>query len=202
MVLRHCARDHAVAFGWGVAEATVFFVVPDAWTSYLALRRPGRGFATTASATAGALLGGSLVHGWAARTPPERSADLARRIPAISVAMVTKVDRQMSEHGLPALMIGPFTGTPYKLYARSAGVQGLGLPGFLAWSVPARMTRFVMVTGAVGALVAVARRSGITDPGRGLSRLPGMTPERAEKAVFLVGWGAFYTWFFRSVGRE
>ncbi|WP_231559496.1 hypothetical protein [Kocuria sp. ZOR0020] len=197
----HRLRDHGVAFGWGVAEATVFFVVPDLWTSYLALRRPRRGFTTTATATAGALLGGAAVHRWASRVPDSRSADLAARVPAINHEMVAKVDRQLERHGLAALMIGPFTGTPYKLYARSAGVQGKPLVALLAWSVPARMTRFVLVTGMVGGLASVARRAGVSAPGRGLARIPGVTPQRAERAVFLVGWGAFYTWFFRSVGR-
>lgn len=195
-------RDHGMAFGWGVAEATVFFVVPDFWTSYLALRRPRRGLATTAAATAGALLGGAVVHRWATGVPAQRSARWAARIPAISPSMVAKVDRQMQQRGLSALMIGPFTGTPYKLYARSAGVQGHSLGAFLAWSVPARMTRFVLVTGAVGGMATAARRVGICPPGRGLARLPGMTPKAAENIVFFTSWTAFYTWFFRSVGRE
>lgn len=180
----------------------MFFVVPDFWTSYLALRRPRRGFATTATATLGALTGGAMVHRWAETVSAQRSAETAARIPAINRAMVVKVDEQLREHGLPALMIGPFTGTPYKLYARSAGVQSRPLPGFLVWSVPARMTRFVLVTGAVGGLAALARRVGVSAPGRGLARLPGVTPQVAENVVFFASWAAFYTWFFRSVGRE
>ncbi|KAA9394389.1 hypothetical protein FCK90_07115 [Kocuria coralli] len=185
-----------------MAEATVFFVVPDFWTSYLALGRRRRGLAATATATAGALLGGAVTYRWASSMPEARSAELAARIPAISPAMVEKVDRQLAEHGLPALMIGPFTGTPYKLYARSAGVQDLSLPAFLLWSVPARMTRFVMVTAAVGGIAAAARRTGLSAPGRGVTRIPGVTPEAAERIVFFTAWAMFYSWFFRSVGRE
>lgn len=194
-------RHHGVAFGWGIAEATVFFVVPDLWTSYLSLGRARRGFTTTASATAGALVGGAALYRWASRAPADRSADLATRVPAINAQMVASVDAQLERYGLPALMIGPFTGTPYKLYARSAGVQGLPLRRFLAWSVPARMTRFVLVTGVVGALAEGARRIGLSGPGRGLARIPGVTAHGAERAVFVVAWGGFYTWFFRSVGR-
>ncbi|MDO5618151.1 hypothetical protein [Kocuria sp.] len=198
---RRRLRDHGIAFGWGVAEATVFFVVPDAWTSYLALHKPRRGFITTATATAGALLGGAVVHRWASMVPAAHSAEWAARIPAINTAMVSKVDRQMAEHGLKSLMIGPFTGTPYKLYARSAGVQGFALVPFVAWSIPARMTRFVLVTGVVGALAGTARRIGVSGPGRGLARIPGVTAEGAERVVFVASWAAFYAWFFRSVGR-
>ena len=39
--------QHGVAFTWGFAEATVFFVVPDAWTSAVGLRRPARAQALT-----------------------------------------------------------------------------------------------------------------------------------------------------------
>ena len=75
--------QHGVAFTWGFAEATVFFVVPDAWTSAVGLRRPARAQSLTLTATAGAALGGVAVHRWAASTDPERSAALAARIPAI-----------------------------------------------------------------------------------------------------------------------
>lgn len=179
----------------------MFFVVPDLWTSYLALGKPRRGFTTTATATVGALVGGAAVHRWAARVPASRSAALAAQVPAINREMVAKVDRQLEAHGLAALMIGPFTGTPYKLYARSAGVRHMPLAEFLAWTVPARMTRFVLVTGMVGGLASVARRTGMSAPGRGPTRIPGLTPESAERLVFLAGWAAFYSWFFRSVGR-
>ena len=115
--------QHGVAFTWGFAEATVFFMVPDAWTSAVGLRRPARAQALTLTATMGAALGGAVVYRWAAGTDPGRSAALAARIPAISPAMVAKVDAQMRDRGFRAMMIGPFTGTPYKLYARSAGAQ-------------------------------------------------------------------------------
>lgn len=194
--------QHGVALTWGFAEATVFFVVPDAWTSAVGLRRPVRAQALTLTATAGAVLGGAVVHRWAARTDPERSVALAARIPAISPAMVAKVDAQMRDHGLPAMMIGPFTGTPYKLYARSAAVQGMPLSGLAVWTVPARLARFMPVTAVISGIAALARRSGLSAPGRGLPRLLGVSPRSVELAIFLLGWTAFYTWFFRSVGRE
>lgn len=194
--------QHGVAFTWGFAEATVFFVVPDAWTSAVGLRRPGRAQALTLTATAGAVFGGAVVHRWSARTDPARSATLAARIPAISPTMVAKVDAQMGTRGFPALMIGPFTGTPYKLYARSAAAQGMPLSGLALWTLPARLARFVPVTAVISGIAALARRSGLSAPDRGLPRLLGVSPRMVELAIFLSGWAAFYTWFFRSVGRE
>lgn len=194
--------QHGVAFTWGFAEATVFFVVPDAWTSAVGLHRPARAQALTLTATMGAALGGAVVHRWAAGTDPGRSAALAARIPAISPAMVAKVDAQMRDRGFRAMMIGPFTGTPYKLYARSAGAQTMPLSGLAAWTAPARLARFMPVTGAISGIAALARRSGLSAHGRGLPRLLGVSPRSVELAIFLLGWTAFYTWFFRSVGRE
>lgn len=199
---RAALAQHGIAFAWGFAEATVLFVVPDAWTSAVGLRRPGRAQALTLTATAGAVLGGAAVHRWSARTEPARSAALAARIPAISPTMVAKVDAQVSTRGFPALMIGPFTGTPYKLYARSAGTQGLPLGRMLAWTVPARLVRFMPVTAVISGIAATARRSGLSAPDRGLPRLLGLSPRTVELAIFLAGWTAFYTWFFRSVGRD
>lgn len=199
---RRAALQHGIAFAWGFAEATVFFVVPDAWTSAVGLRRPGRAQALTLTATLGAMAGGAVVHRWSARTDPVRSAALAARIPAISPAMVAKVDDQLRSRGFGALMIGPFTGTPYKLYARSAGVQALPLDRLLLWTIPARLARFIPVTAAVSGIAVLARRSGLSSSGRGLPRLLGLEPRAVELVIFLAGWTAFYVWFFRSVGHE
>ena len=135
---RRALLQHGVAFTWGFAEAMVFFVVPDAWTSAVGLRRPGRAQALTLTATAGAVLGGAVVHRWSARTDPARSATLAARIPAISSTMVAKVDAQMGTRGFSALMIGrspaPRTSStparPQRRACLSAGsFSGLSPPG-------------------------------------------------------------------------
>lgn len=39
---RRRVLQHGLAFGWGLAEATVFFIVPDVWTSAVGLRHPRR----------------------------------------------------------------------------------------------------------------------------------------------------------------
>lgn len=122
------------------------------------------------------------------------------RIPAIDAAMVAQVDHEVTRSGYRAVLAGPAKGIPYKLYARSAGVQGLPLGRLLAWTVPARIIRFLLVTGATGALAAASRRTGLNQPDRGLARLLG-SPERAERTIHAVGWAAFYAWYFSKVGR-
>ncbi|WP_144831615.1 hypothetical protein [Kocuria rhizophila] len=183
-------RDHAVAGLWGFAEATAFFVVPDVWLSAVALRNLPRGLTGAASATAGALVGGAVVHRWGARATGDDSARMLARIPAVSPAMVERVEREMAGRGFTAVLLGPLRGTPYKLYARTAGLRGDPLPRFLAWSVPARTPRFVVVTAAVGGISALH------------DRLWPHAPERARWAIFGTGWTAFYAWYFRTVGRD
>lgn len=81
------------------------------------------------------------------------------------------------------------SGTPYKTYARTAGLRGHPLPALLAWSVPARAPRVLLVTGVVGA------------PGAWHRRQCPEAPDRLRWAAFGLGWAAFSAWFFRTVGR-
>ena len=66
--------------------------------------------------------------------------------------------------------------------------------------MPARIIRFLLVTGASGGLAALSRRAGLNPPDRGLARVLG-SPERAERAVHAIGWAAFYAWYFSRFGR-
>jgi membrane protein YqaA with SNARE-associated domain len=132
------------AFLWGLAEATLFFIVPDVLLSAAALNRLRPALVACAWATAGALLGGALMFAWGTHDPAAAWAMLDR-IPAIDAAMQTGVREALGEHGLAALFLGPLTGTPYKLYAVAAGQAGLSLAAFLLVSIPARAVRFVLL---------------------------------------------------------
>lgn len=183
-------RDHLVAGLWGFAEGTFFFVVPDVWTSWVALRRPKRALATTASALAGALLGGGVIHRWAARTPPDRSRSAMVRVPGIPGGMVDHVEGDVAANGDRVLVLGPLRGTPYKLYARASGLHGHRLLPFLGWSIPGRWPRFLLVTGGAAGAAALRRRA-----------LPEL-PQRVESAVFLAGWALFYAIFLPLSARR
>ncbi|MFL0580458.1 hypothetical protein [Dietzia sp. 179-F 9C3 NHS] len=182
--------DHLVAAAWGAAEATFFVVVPDVWISRVVLRSPRRGAATTVSALAGALAGGVVTHRWGARIPADSSARALAALPAISPTMVRKVEADLARDGHRTLMEGPTRGVPYKIYARSSGLHGMPLGGFLAWSVPARMARFLLVTAGTAGSMAVGRR------------LVPRSIDRLAPAAHALAWTGFYLWFFRTVGRE
>lgn len=187
---REAVRDHAMAAAWGFAEATVFFIVPDLGLSWVALRNRNRALACTVSATAGAVAGGAVTYAWARSVDSQRSAQALARIPAISPRMVANVADSLAARPVVALLTGPFRGTPYKIYARAAAVQNQPLAPFLAWSVPARLPRFVLVTATLGAIAARVRR-----------RYPTVN-DSTTRLIFGAGWAAFYTWFFRKMGRS
>lgn len=182
-------RDHGTAAAWGFAEATAFFIVPDVWLSAVALRSPRRGLRCVVPATVGALAGAVLTRHWGARVPAAGSARALATLPGISPAMVARVERRFARHPRRALVTGPLSGTPYKIYARTAGLQDYPLSVFLVWSVPARTPRFLLVTGTVGALGVAGRRY-----------FP-RAPAWLRWGTFGAGWAGFYTWFFRNVGH-
>src|SRR5699024_60185 len=99
--------DHGVAAAWGGAEATVFFMVPALWPSWLALHNPRRGIPTTVSALAGGLAGGALNDTVAERMQPDDTEKILTSIPGISTQMVADVERQLDEQGWSAFVFGP-----------------------------------------------------------------------------------------------
>ena len=174
--------DHGIAATWGTAEATLFFVVPDVWTSWLALHRPKHGMATTVSALAGALIGGATTFKVAQQMRPEDTENILTSVPGVSAQMVATVERQLDEQGWSALVLGPTRGVPYKMYARTLAHGEADFGRFMALSVPARMVRFLAVTGGVAGLGKLADRMGISAAGK--------------TGIFAAGWISFYTWYF------
>lgn len=179
-----------MAAAWGFAEATFFFVVPDVWTSWVGLRKPKRALGTTVSALGGALVGGTVTYAWGRKVPAPSSRAALVKIPAITEGMVDNVEREMTESGHASIMRGPTRGVPYKLYARASGLQRKSLLGFLAWSVPGRLIRFVLVTLVASGIAALTRRI--------FPRIP----EKLVSGIFWSCWGAFYAWFIPTVSRR
>lgn len=176
----------AVAGIWGFAEATLFFLVPDIWIGLLAMFSWRAGPRAVAWAVAGALAGGALMYGVGAVLPPEQSARLLEMVPAVSPAMIERVEEEMQAQGPAAMLLGPLQGTPYKIYARTAGVQGESLLVMLLWSVPARAARFLLIAAVAALFGWVVRR---------------VTPAAAWRiGPYLVAWGFFYLVYFWRYG--
>jgi hypothetical protein len=127
------------AGAWGFAEGCFFFVVPDVLLCLTALFSLRRALAQMAAVVAGALMAGGLLFAWAAHdSVTARSAVMA--VPFVRPEMTTQVERDLDAHGAVGLLLGPFNGIPYKLYAVEAPGR-TGIIPFLAASVPARIER-------------------------------------------------------------
>lgn len=154
-----------MAFFWGLAEATFFFIVPDVYLGLIALFNWRRGLWGTAAAVTGALIGGSLMYGLAMRDPAGINLFLTR-IPLINASMINSIASEIHSHGLTGMINGPLRGIPYKIYAVQVGGQGLPFGPFLLMTVAARLERILPVTllaGAVGKLfrTLIERRTGL-----------------------------------------
>src|SRR4051795_13058564 len=104
-----------IALIWGFAEATLFFIVPDVWIGLLALFDWRAGLRAAGWAVLGALIGGTLMYGVGAHLEGERSARLLDTVPAISPAMIERVEAAMRLEGPRSMLWGPLQGTPYKV---------------------------------------------------------------------------------------
>ncbi len=165
---------------WGLAEATVFFIVPDVLLSWVALKHLRKALWACLWALAGALIGGATIWYLGVGDPePVRTFFVA--LPGISDEMIANVQAQLRDTGLVALFIGPLIGTPYKIYAAEAASVGLGLAPFLLVSIPARLLRFVLVASLFALL------------GRWLRRIVTLNTIRV---MHVAGWAGFYAWYF------
>jgi membrane protein YqaA with SNARE-associated domain len=176
----------AVALGWGFAEATLFFVVPDVWIGLLALFSWRAGLRAVAWAIIGALVGGALMYEVGTQFDRDRSARLLEAVPAISPLMIERVEEEMRERGPASMLLGPLRGTPDKIYTRTAGLQEQPLNAVLLWTIPARGARFVLVA-AVAALYGwLVRR---------------ITPRTGWLlGPYLLAWVTFYACYFWAYG--
>jgi membrane protein YqaA with SNARE-associated domain len=172
--------NNFIAALWGFAEATFFFIVPDVFLSVLGLRNLRRATVACLYALGGALVGGTVMYAWGLRDVNAVLAILDA-IPAISPEMLSRVRRSLDHQGIMAVLIGPFLGTPYKIYAVQAAAAGIGLLPFLLISIPARLGRFLAVTiccSWIGNTV--------------LSHCSG----RSRLAILFAGWTGFYAFYF------
>lgn len=171
---------NALAFVWGFAEATLFFIVPDVLLSWLALRNLKHALVSCLYSLTGALLGGGVM--W---TVGHSDADAWRALfaslPAIDDDMITSVRSQLENSGLLSIFWGPLSGTPYKIYALEAGSLNFGLATFLLVSIPARLIRFVAI------VVVVSQLGRFLDSRLNLGQ---------RQLLLAVCWSGFYSWYF------
>jgi membrane protein DedA with SNARE-associated domain len=174
------------AFGWGLAEATLFFIVPDVLLTAIGCRSIRAGFKATGFTILGALLGGLIMY-LAAGVSPVTSQTVLTYVPAIHPRLIEDVRSQLSERGIMAVLFGPAEGVPYKIYAVEWGVRHGNLPLFLLISIPAREIRFlfsILLAGGISRVIAPWTKR----------------CARKEITILALFWVVFYVLYFRHFG--
>ncbi len=146
-----------LAFFWGFAEGTLFFILPDVLLSLVALFRPRRAWLHMAAIVAGAVLAGAMMFIWAAQGVGARNA--VARVPAVRPAMFARAEGDLHAHGVWGASLGPVRGIPYKVYAIEAPAHS-GLWPFLLVTIPVRLWRLAIVWMGFAAAGALLRKLG------------------------------------------
>lgn len=183
-------RDAAVAFGWAFADATVWCVAPEAWTTNVALRKPSRSGAITFVALAGSLTGGAFTYTVAKNSSKRESAGRLLRVPGVSEQTIRRAETEVKKYGAKALASGLVEPVPYKAYARALGHNGTPMQEFLLWSAMARITPLTVLTTGVGVLSALSRKAA-----------PRLT-RAAGPLALNAGWVAYYAWRLSGTGKR
>ncbi|MDN3719909.1 hypothetical protein QW131_13720 [Roseibium salinum] len=150
----------------------------------LALSSLARALRAAVVAALAATCGGLMV--WVfANEAPETTRAVLLHVPGISEASFATV-RQLLRNGLfDGMLLGAFSGVPYKIFAAEASFSGTSPLTFALLSPAVRLPRFVAMSVAAW----------------GLSRLVGERPTAAQKlGISLALWAVFYVYYFSVVG--
>lgn len=146
---------------WGVAEASLFFIVPDVLITFAVMRFGLRqGLLLSVVAAAFASLTGCFMWLWASRDA-ETARHVMLLVPAIGPDLLARAQGEIAAGWPLHLVTGAMTGVPYKLHAVEAGARGIDPRLFLAMSFVARLARFTLtaILTAIGkAILARLRR--------------------------------------------
>jgi membrane protein YqaA with SNARE-associated domain len=168
-----------IAFIWGLAEATLFFIVPDVALSIIALKGINLGLVACLYALSGALAGGTIMFYWG-RADIEKVSRILIMIPAIRPKDIERIRSDLQKSGVVAILFGPIIGIPYKIYAAYAH-SVMSIFRFLLISIPARIVRFVLLTFATPYII---------------DKLLPNAPYMLQVQVVLILWVIFYSIYF------
>lgn len=129
---------------WGLAEATLFFILPDVLLSYYALDKKHNLTRLCCITLLGALLGGGLMYCWG-QYNFDTAYYMVQSVPAINDELMATVNEQLKSSGVLAIFTGPLQGLPYKTFAVQASAAHISIIEFLLMSIPARLVRFLVI---------------------------------------------------------
>ena len=140
------AEANWLVFAWALAEATVWFIIPEFLLMLLIFMKIHRKFDLVKYDILGTIAGTLLGLLW-------RLSDSGfLRLPYIRPRMLEQVDIWFQQHGLLGLLYQPFSGVPYKVFIHQADQYHFFILWFLIIAIFARMVRYLIIYEATKAL--------------------------------------------------
>jgi len=170
-----------IAFLWGFAEATLFFIVPDVYLILMSIIHWRRGVLEAFLVVLGAVVGGSVMY-WLAVSDGAMMIRVLDAVPLISLDMIDSVSKGL-DVGFATFFKGPVTGVPFKIYAVQAGVHHIPYFIFVLLAAAARLER----------ILAVAIIGGFL--GNGFKRFV-QTRTKGVVAGYILMWAAIYVGYY------
>ena len=179
-------RDTLLAFTWGLAEATIFFIVPEVLLSRVAMLRGGKNaLRACVWALAGSIIGATVIYYAASIGHGPGLLRLMDWLPGITPDLIDQAHDGLEDHGISAVFAGAFTGIPFKLYATHAGSMHVGWFLFLLASAVVRFVRF-SVTSLLAWFIA--------------TKLLHSLPRSRLQLLHVAFWTVFYAVYFTRHG--
>ncbi|MZD04563.1 1-acyl-sn-glycerol-3-phosphate acyltransferase [Streptomyces sp. SID5785] len=144
-------RGLVLAFGWALAEALSWPLMPELLLAAVCVAAPRRALKLSLAALAGSLAGGVLALQLAA-------SGVGLPAPLTTDRMRTEVRHELVAEAAGAVRHQPWNGIPFKVYAKEAGHAQVPPGDFLAAAARARGTRTLTVGLAFGAFGFLAHR--------------------------------------------
>jgi 1-acyl-sn-glycerol-3-phosphate acyltransferase len=124
----------ALMFGWALAEATVWPIIPDFLLAPMAAANRRRFYLPLAASILGAAVGGVLLFLFAAHAP-DGAYRVLRHVPMVHESQIAAADRELVARGAAGYFVQPWSGIPFKVWAVVGGALGLSpwraIPAFI-----------------------------------------------------------------------
>lgn len=131
-----------LGFIWGFSEGIVFFIVPDIIITFVALFSFRKSFKVMIAVLTGSIISGILMY-YFGLINFEMVKALVVRVPFVSESMFISTHQDFEALGIWALLKGPMSGIPYKVYSIQSSAYA-SILSFVIVSIPARLERLML----------------------------------------------------------
>jgi len=178
--------NSAIAFLWGFAEATVFFIIPDVYITFVFLFSVRSGFIAIIWSIIGSIAGAVCIY--LLHMLSYNYASVLVMIPGITLKMITHGLQLFRQDVFPGFSTVPFSGIPYKIYVYSAARFSVPFYLFVVWTVIARIIRYAFPISVILIIQKFCKKN--------IKK-----HIRFWLLLFFAVWILFYTWYFFIIYR-